>query len=88
MREIRVRRLEKSGEVEMNVPVARVGTNTQDRRGRGGWKKETFKGWRGMVERRSVSLHGFRQTTLHFAPLANTPRNRDVNILSSSIQLE
>lgn len=41
-----------------------------------------------MVERRSVSLHGFRQTTLHFAPLANTPRNRDVNILSSSIQLE
>lgn len=44
MREIRVRRLEKSGEVEMNVPVARVGTNTQDRRGRGGWKKETFKG--------------------------------------------
>lgn len=65
MREIRVRRLEKSGEVEMNVPVARVGTNTQDRRGRGGWKKETFKGWRRMVERRSVSLHGFRQTTLH-----------------------
>lgn len=47
MREIRVRRLERSGEVEMNVPVARVGTNTQDQRGRGGWKKETFKGWRG-----------------------------------------